>query len=101
MDFDKKRGVNTFELTIRILAGLESAYETDPSPFLKSKVKEVGEKIMGVYNFKDILPYSDLVLDSGEGVNMQIDSILNTAEMYTPLEIYKLSEITNEPSFRK
>ena len=56
---------------------------------------------MGVYNFKDILPYSDLVLDSGEGVNMQIDSILNTAEMYTPLEIYKLSEITNEPSFRK
>lgn len=35
LHFDIKRGVNTFELTIRILAGLESAYETDPSPFLQ------------------------------------------------------------------
>jgi len=56
---------------------------------------------MGVYNFKDILPYSDLILDTGEGTNLQRDEILNTAEMYTPMEIYKLSEITNEPSFRK
>ena len=55
---------------------------------------------MGVYTFKSILPYSDLNLNTDAGSNMA-ENILNTAEMYTPLEIYKLSEITNTPTYRQ
>ncbi len=47
---------STFEIIIRVLGGLLSAYELSGEPLLLAKAKDMGERLMPVFNTSTGLP---------------------------------------------
>lgn len=83
--------VQIFEITIRILAGLITAYEIDGEPRMLKMATELADRMMPAFNTPTGMPYRFINLQSGK----LRDSINNPAEVGTlMLEFGKLSKIT-------
>ena len=65
LDFDKDISVKTFEITIRLLGGLLSAYELTGDPRLLGKARDLADRLLPAFNSPTGLPYAYVNLRTG------------------------------------
>lgn len=91
LSFDKNTSVQNFEITIRLLGGLISAYQLDGDKRFLDLAEDLGNRLLPVFNSKTGMPYRYVNLQNGE----LRDSINNPAEIGTlMLEFGILSKLT-------
>jgi hypothetical protein len=91
LSFDKNFYVQNFEITIRLLGGLISAYQLDGDKRFLDLAEDLGNRLLPVFNSKTGMPYRYVNLQNGE----LSDSINNPAEIGTlMLEFGMLSKLT-------
>lgn len=96
LSFDKDMYVQSFEITIRLLAGLESAYQMDGDPKFLALAEDLGKRLLPVFDSKTGMPYRYVHLQTG---NVR-DSLNNPAEIGTALlEFGTLSKLTGNPVY--
>ncbi|XP_067863039.1 mannosyl-oligosaccharide 1,2-alpha-mannosidase IA-like isoform X2 [Heptranchias perlo] len=102
LDFNVNGEVSVFEVTIRFVGGLLSAYYLTGDELFKMKSIELGEKLLPAFNTPTGIPWALINLRSGVGRNWGWasggSSIL--AEFGTlHLEFMHLSEVSGNPKF--
>ena len=96
LSFDKNIEIQAFEITIRLLGGLLSAYQMDGDSRFLVLAEDLGKRILPIYNSKTGMPYRYVHLQSGA----IRDSINNPAEIGTALlELGTLSRFTGNPVY--
>ena len=93
LSFDKDIEVQAFEVTIRLVAGLLSAYEMDGEPRFLELARDLADRLMPIYRSPTGMPYRYVNLRTG----VVRDSLNNPAEIGTAmLEFGSLSELTGD-----
>lgn len=96
LSFDKNIEVQAFEIIIRVLGGLLSAYEMDGDRRFLVLAEDLGKRLLPIYNSSTGMPYRYVHLQTGR----IRDSINNPAEIGTALlEFGALSKHTGNPVY--
>lgn len=96
LKFDIDAEVQVFEVTIRLLGGLISAYELDGDPRFLALARDLGDRLYPTFNTPTGMPYRYIHLQTGK----LRDSINNPAEIGSLLlEFGKLSKLTGDPKY--
>lgn len=96
LSFDKDLSVQNFEITIRLLGGLLSAYQLTGDKRLLSLAEDLGTRLLPVFDSPTGLPYRYVNLKSGKVRG----DVSNPAETGTLLiEFGMLSKLTKKPIF--
>src|SRR6516162_4830420 len=96
LSFDHDMYVKNFEVTIRLLGGLLSAYQLTGDQRLLRLAEDLGTRLLPVFNSPTGLPYAYVNLHTGK----VRDPITNPAETGTLLmEFGTLSKLTGKPVF--
>jgi ER degradation enhancer, mannosidase alpha-like 2 len=96
LSFDKDIDVQNFEITIRLLGGLLSAYQMTNDPKLLALADDLGTRLLPVFNSPTGLPYKYVNLKTGKTRG----AVTNPAETGTLLvEFGTLAKLTNKPIF--
>jgi predicted alpha-1,2-mannosidase len=91
LSFDKNIFVQNFEITIRLLGGLISAYQLDGDEKFLNLAVDLGNRLLPAFNSKTGMPYVNVNLKTGEVKN----HINNPAEIGTlMLEFGMLSKLS-------
>ena len=91
LSFDKDIEVQSFEITIRLLGGLLSAYETDGDKRFLTLAEDLGKRLLPIFNTSTGMPYRYVNLQTGKIRH----SLNNPAEIGTALlEFGTLSKLT-------
>ncbi len=91
LSFNKNFFVQNFEITIRLLGGLISAYQLDGNKRFLNLAEDLGNRLLPVFNSKTGMSYRYVNLQTGEVK----DNISNPAEIGTlMLEFGMLSKLT-------
>jgi len=98
LSFDVDNEVQVFEITIRLLGGLQSAYELDGDKKFLALAKDLADRLLPAFNTPTGMPYRFVHLQTGA----LRDSINNPAEIGTlMLEFGKLSKLTGNSRYYK
>jgi mannosidase alpha-like ER degradation enhancer 2 len=96
LSFDKDIYVQNFEVTIRLLGGLLSAYQLTNDKKLLRLAEDLGTRLLPVFESPTGLPYKQINLKTGRPRG----EITNPAETGTLLiEFGTLAKLTNKPVF--
>ena len=96
LDFNTDNEVQVFEVTIRLLAGLLTAFELDGSKKFLSLAEDLGKRMMPAFHTPTGMPYRYVNLSTGK----IRDSINNPAEIGTlMMEFGKLSKLTHDDTY--
>ncbi|MFT3912180.1 MAG: glycoside hydrolase family 47 protein [Ferruginibacter sp.] len=96
LNFDVDNEIQVFEVTIRILAGLITAYELDGDPKFLSMAKDLANRMMPAFNTPTGMPYRYVHLQTGK----IRDSANNPAEIGSlMMEFGKLSKLTGDHKY--
>jgi hypothetical protein len=96
LDFDVDMEVQNFEVSIRILGGLLSAYELDGDPRFLVLAEDLGKRLIKAFNSPTGMPYRYVNLKTGATSG----AISNPAEIGTYLVEYgTLSKHTGNPVY--
>jgi mannosidase alpha-like ER degradation enhancer 2 len=96
LSFDKNIEVQSFEITIRLLGGLLTAYELDGDKRFLLLAEDLGKRLLPVFNTATGMPYRFVNLQTGK----IRDSLNNPAEIGTSLlEFGTLSKLTGNPVY--
>ncbi|KAI8939374.1 hypothetical protein NX059_003157 [Plenodomus lindquistii] len=97
-DIDK---INVFEVNIRHLGGLLSAYELSSDERLLNKAKEVGEMLYHAFDTPNHMPVTRWDFKAaGEGKPQVADDRVLLAEIGSlTMEFTRLSQLTDEPKY--
>ncbi len=96
LSFDKDIDVQNFEITIRLLGGLLSAYQITGDKKLLAMADDLGTRLLPVFDSPTGLPYKTVNLKTGKTRG----EISNPAETGTLLiEFGTLAKLTNKPVF--
>jgi len=96
LSFDKNIQVQSFEITIRLLGGLLSAYQMDGDKRFLALAEDLGKRLLPIFNSPTGLPYRYVHLQTGK----TRDSVNNPAEIGTALlEFGTLSKLTGNPVY--
>ncbi len=96
LSFDKDISVQNFEITIRILGGLLSAYQMTDDKRLLALADDLGTRLLPVFNSPTGLPYKNVNLKTGKTSG----EVSNPAETGTLLiEFGTLSKLTGKPVY--
>ena len=96
LSFDRDVTVKNFEITIRLLGGLLSAYEMTDDPRLLLLASELGTRLLPVFDSPTGMPYMFVNLKTGKTSGAKS----NPAEIGTlVLEFGTLARLTNMPVF--
>ena len=96
LSFDRNVEVRAFEIIIRELGGLLSAYELDGDKRLLLLAEDLGKRLLPIYESKTGMPYRKVNLKTGKAS----DPITNPAEIGTAmLEFGTLSRLTGNPVY--
>jgi endoplasmic reticulum Man9GlcNAc2 1,2-alpha-mannosidase len=103
LSFDRVGKLNTFEITIRVLGGLLSAYHLSNDDLFLEKAVDLAERIMPVFATKSGLPLSYVDLSERQGIadsdNKGMSSTAEAASLQ--LELKYLSHLTDDYSYWK
>jgi len=98
LEFEHDKPVSVFEMTIRGLGGLLSAYALSGNNIFRTKAMELGDKLLPA--FKHGIPFAQVVFKTGR-VSMGLFKGTALAEAGTvQLELSYLSKITNDPKYK-
>lgn len=96
LSFDRNIEVQAFEVTIRLLGGLLSAYQMDGEHRFLELAEDLGRRLLPVYDSPTGMPYRYVHLQTGR----TRDSLNNPAEIGTALlEFGTLSRLTGKPVY--
>lgn len=96
LSFNKNIEVQSFEITIRLLGGLLSAYQLDGDKRFLTLADDLGKRLLPVFNSPTGMPYRYVHLQTGK----TRDSLNNPAEIGTALlEFGTLSKLTGNPIY--
>jgi mannosidase alpha-like ER degradation enhancer 2 len=96
LSFDKDISVQNFEITIRLLGGLISAYQMTNDKRLLALADDLGARLLPVFDSPTGLPYRFVNLKTGK----TSDPVSNPAETGTLLiEFGALSKLTGKPVY--
>lgn len=96
MNFNIDNEVQVFEITIRLLGGLLTAYELDGDKKFLTLAGDLGNRLMPAFNSVTGMPYRFVHLQTGK----TRDGINNPAEIGTlMMEFGKLSRLTGNDKF--
>ncbi len=96
LSFDKDFDVQNFEITIRLLGGLLSAYQLDGDERFLELARDLGDRLLPVFDSPTAMPYVRVHLQSGE----TSQPVNNPAEIGTlMLEFGTLSKLTGDPEY--
>ncbi|MGA9407133.1 MAG: glycoside hydrolase family 47 protein [Bacteroidota bacterium] len=96
LSFNKNIEVQSFEMTIRLLGGLLSAYEMDGDKRFLALAEDLAKRLLPVFNTPTGMPYRYVNLQTGK----IRDSLNNPAEIGTSLLEYgTLSKLTGNPIY--
>ena len=96
LDFNVDNEVQVFEVTIRLLGGLITAYELDGNKKFLHLAKDLANRLMPAFKSPTGLPYRYVHLQTGKTK----DGINNPAEIGTlMMEFGKLSKITGDNKY--
>jgi len=96
LSFKGEIEVQSFEITIRFLGGLISAYQLDGDRRFLDLAEDLGKRLMPVFNSPTGMPYRYVNLKTGK----TRDSLNNPAEIATNLmEFGMLSKLTGNPVY--
>jgi ER degradation enhancer, mannosidase alpha-like 2 len=94
--FDHDISVSTFEITIRVLGGLLSAYQFTADQRLLVMADELGGRLLPAFQSKSGMPYRFVNLRTGRTSGI----VSNPAEIGTLiLELGTLSKLTGKPAY--
>lgn len=92
--------LNTFEVIIRHLGGLISAYDLSGEPALLSKAVELGDMLYAAYDTPNRLPTHWLYFDKAKiGKQLADEKMSGAAGCSASLEFTRLSQITGDPKY--
>ena len=98
LSFDKDIDVQVFEITIRLLAGLLSAYQLDGDRRLLTLAEDLGNRLLPAFNSPTGMPYRFVNLRTGKVQG----PVSNPAEIGTSLlEFGTLSKLTGNDEYYK
>ncbi len=96
LSFDRDFPVQVFEITIRELGGLISAYQLDGDPRFLAKARDLGDRLMPAFGSPTGMPYRFVNLRTGAVSG----PVSNPAEVGTlMLEFGTLSKLTGDPRY--
>lgn len=96
LNFDQDLSVQNFEITIRLLGGLVSAYQLSGDARLLAKAEDLGKRLLPVFDSPTGLPYTHVNLRTG----LVSGTISNPAETGTLIiEFGMLSKLTGQPIY--
>src|SRR5918993_825734 len=96
LNFNSDNQVQVFEITIRLLGGLLTAYELDGNKKFLALAKDLADRLLPAFNTPTGMPYRYVHLQTGA----LKDSINNPAEIGTlMMEFGKLSKVTGEKKY--
>lgn len=96
LSFDRDIEVQFFEITIRLLGGLLSAYQYDGDKKFLDLAEDLGKRLLPAFNSPTGMPYRYVHLRTGKAR----DSLSNPAEIGTCLiEFGMLSRLSGNPIF--
>lgn len=96
LSFDHDMYVQNFEISIRLLGGLLSAYQLSGDARLLAKAQDLGQRLLPVFDSPTGLPYTHVNLRTGKVRG----TISNPAETGTLLlEFGMLSRLTGQPVY--
>jgi ER degradation enhancer, mannosidase alpha-like 2 len=96
LSFDKDIYVQNFEITIRLLGGLLSAYELTGDKRLLRLAEDLGNRLLPVFNSPTGLPYRYVNLRTGK-VRGEVSNPAETGTLL--IEFGTLSKLTRKPVF--
>ncbi len=96
LSFDHDMYVQNFEITIRILGGLISAYQLTGDERLLKQADELGSRLLPVFESKTGLPYTHVNLRTG-AVKGKVSNPAETGTLL--LEFGMLSKLTGKPVY--
>ncbi|KAJ2722451.1 hypothetical protein GGI07_003286 [Coemansia sp. Benny D115] len=102
VDFSKARdGYTTpfFEMIIRTLAGLLTAYEMSLDKRLLEKAQQVGDVLLPAFNTTTGIPFPRVDVNAGRAVPS--DRVCLAEAGTVQLEYWKLSELTGDPKYHR
>ncbi len=98
LNFDLDMNVQLFEINIRLLGGLLSAYELDGDKRFLTLAEDLCKRLLPAFNTKTGMPYRYVNLKTGA----LRDSLNNPAEIGTCLlEFCKLTQLTGDSTYYK
>lgn len=101
LSFSKPVTVNLFETTIRILGGLLSIYHLTADKMFLEKAADLGERLLGAFNSRSKIPYSDVLLRDKVGKPPSWSPDSSLSEVTTiQLEFKDLSYALNNPAYK-
>ncbi|MGH8028255.1 MAG: glycoside hydrolase family 47 protein, partial [Pseudoxanthomonas sp.] len=96
LSFDRDMYVQNFEITIRLLGGLISGYQSTGDRRLLERAEDLGKRLLPVFDTKTGLPYTHVNLRTGKVRG----TVSNPAETGTLLlEFGTLSKLTGNPVY--
>jgi mannosidase alpha-like ER degradation enhancer 2 len=98
LSFDHDMEVQVFEIVIRLLGGLISAYQLDGDKRFLDLATQLGDKLLPAFNSPTGMPYRMVNLKTGK----TSDYLNNPAEVGTlQLEFAMLSKLTGNPIYKE
>jgi mannosidase alpha-like ER degradation enhancer 2 len=96
LSFDRDASVQVFEITIRVLGGLLTAYQLTSEPRFLALATDLGRRMLPAFDSPTGMPYRFVNLKTGQTTG----AVSNPAEIGTLiLEFGTLSKLTKEPVF--
>jgi len=100
LQFHINKDVNCFEMTIRVLGGLLSAFHLTKSLALLTKALDIGDRLIHCFDSPSKVPYSDVNLKIKDPKSPIWSPDSSTSEVSTmQLEFRDLSRVTKEPIY--
>lgn len=100
--FTLNRDVNLFEVTIRVLGGLLSAYHLSGDKIFLNKAATLGDRMMPAFSTSSGVPYSDVNLGTKTAHGPKWGPDSSTSEVTSiQLEFRDLSRSTGDPKFEE
>ncbi|XP_067012177.1 endoplasmic reticulum mannosyl-oligosaccharide 1,2-alpha-mannosidase isoform X2 [Anabrus simplex] len=102
LHFDVNKDVNLFEVTIRVLGGLLSAYHLSGDKMFLDKAVDLGNRLLPSFSSESGVPYSDINLMTRKAHAPKWSPDSSTSEVTTiQLEFRDLSRSTGDPRFEE
>ncbi|EDO30560.1 predicted protein, partial [Nematostella vectensis] len=102
LSFDKNVDVNLFEVTIRVLGGLLSAYHLSNDDIFLNKAVELGDRLLPCFNSQSGIPFSDVNLMTRQVHPPRWGPDSSVSEVSTiQLEFRDLSYVTGNDKYKQ
>lgn len=102
LHFDINRDINLFEVTIRVLGGLLSAYHLSGDRMFLDKATDLGQRLMPCFDSPSGIPFSDVNLATMNAHSPKWSPDSSTSEVTTiQLEFRDLARSTGKPAFAR